>query len=104
MRNSQDRIEATHVGSLPRFEKLREANKLRLEQGGQLEWFDGILRESVSEVVAKQRDCGVTIPNDGEYGKAMSGKVDYGAWWSYSFQRLGGLEIREGGLNVVPPH
>jgi 5-methyltetrahydropteroyltriglutamate--homocysteine methyltransferase len=102
MRNSQDRIEVTHVGSLPRWEKLREANKLRLEQGGELEGFDDILRESVSEVVAKQKACGVTIPNDGEYGKAMSGKVDYGAWWSYSFQRLGGLELREGGLGIIP--
>jgi 5-methyltetrahydropteroyltriglutamate--homocysteine methyltransferase len=102
MRNSQDRIEVTHVGSLPRWEKLREANKLRLEQGGELEGFDDILRETVSEVVARQKACGVTIPNDGEYGKAMSGKVDYGAWWSYSFQRLGGLELREGGLGIIP--
>jgi methionine synthase II (cobalamin-independent) len=53
MKYSQDRIEVTHVGSLPRWEKLREANKLRLEQGGDLEGFDNILRESVSEVVAK---------------------------------------------------
>lgn len=103
MRRSENRIEVTHVGSLPRFEKLREANKRRMEQDGGMERFDETLRTSVSDVVAKQKDCGVTIPNDGEYGKSMSGKVDYGAWWSYSFQRLGGLEIREGGLDVVPP-
>lgn len=102
MRTSKNRIEVTHVGSLPRWSKLREANKERLAQGGELEGFDQILAESVSEVVRKQKEVGVTIPNDGEYGKAMAGKVDYGAWWSYSFQRLGGLEIREGGLNIVP--
>lgn len=104
MKNSQNRIEVTHVGSLPRFERLREANRLRREQGGDLEGFDAVLAESVSEVVAKQKTCGVTIPNDGEYGKSMSSKVDYGAWWSYSFQRLGGLQLREGGLAGVVPH
>lgn len=72
------------------------------EQHGELEGFDETLQASVSDVVAKQKACGITIPNDGEYGKSMSGKVDYGAWWSYSFQRLGGLEICEGDLDVVP--
>ena len=104
MRNSSNRIEVTHVDSLPRWEKLREANKKRLEQGGELDGFDEILKESVDAVVRKQKDVGVTVPNDGEYGKAMAGKVDYGAWWSYSFQRLGGLEVREGGISGVAPH
>lgn len=102
MRNSKDRIEVSHVGSLPRTDALREANKKRQEQGGELEGFDQILADAVVDVLEKQKEVGVTIPNDGEYGKAMSGKVDYGAWWSYSFQRLGGLELHEGGLDVVP--
>ena len=29
----------------------------------------------------------------GSTAKAMGQRVDYGAWWSYSFQRLGGLEL-----------
>ncbi len=37
------------------------------------------------------------MPGDGEYGKAMSSAIDYGAWWSYSFQRLSGLELVPGG-------
>ena len=90
MKNSSNRIEVSHVGSLPRPDKLREANKKRLENNGELEGFDAILAESVVDVLAKQKEVGITIPNDGEYGKSMSGKVDYGAWWSYSFQRLGG--------------
>src|SRR5690606_41315471 len=65
---------------------------------------DEILAESVSAVVRKQKDVGVTIPNDGEYGKAMSGKVDYGAWWSYSFQRLGGLELKGDDINAIAQH
>jgi 5-methyltetrahydropteroyltriglutamate--homocysteine methyltransferase len=67
-----------------------------------MEGFDEILAESVSQVIRKQKEVGVTIPNDGEYGKAMAGKVDYGAWWSYSFQRLGGLELKPGGMDIVP--
>lgn len=102
MRNSSERIEVTHAGSLPRPDALREANKQRLAQGGELDGFDEILAESVAEVVQRQVDAGITVPNDGEYGKSMSGKIDYGAWWSYSFQRLGGLTLREGGMGMVP--
>jgi 5-methyltetrahydropteroyltriglutamate--homocysteine methyltransferase len=103
MLTSKDRIQVSHVGSLPRPDALREANAARLAAGGELDGFDQILADAVNDVVRRQKDAGITVPNDGEYGKAMSGKVDYGAWWSYSFQRLGGLEIREGGLDVVPP-
>ncbi|MGB8383425.1 MAG: cobalamin-independent methionine synthase II family protein [Dermatophilaceae bacterium] len=102
MRNSTERIEVTHAGSLPRPYALLAANKKRLAQGGELDGFDGILAQSVEGVVRRQLDAGITVPNDGEYGKSMSGKVDYGAWWSYSFQRLGGLELREGGMSLVP--
>ncbi|MGV1007691.1 MAG: cobalamin-independent methionine synthase II family protein [Dermatophilaceae bacterium] len=102
MRNSSERIEVTHAGSLPRPDALLEANRTRLAQGGELDGFDEILAQSVQEVVRRQLEVGVTVPNDGEYGKSMSGKVDYGAWWSYSFQRLGGLTLREGGMGLVP--
>jgi 5-methyltetrahydropteroyltriglutamate--homocysteine methyltransferase len=47
----------------------------------------------VAEVVRRQRAIGIDVPGDGEYGKAMGQRVNYGAWWSYSFQRLGGLEL-----------
>src|SRR5690349_20496060 len=94
MQNSNGRIQVSHVGSLPRPDKLRDANKQRLEQGGELEGFDGVLAESVEAVLSKQKEVGITIPKDGEYGKSMSGKVDYGAWWSYSFQRLGVPELK----------
>lgn len=104
MQNSNGKIQVSHVGSLPRPEKLRAANKQRLEQGGKLEGFDGILAESVNDVLAKQKEAGITIPNDGEYGKSMSGKVDYGAWWSYSFQRLGGLELRNATVATGTDH
>ena len=47
----------------------------------------------MAEVVRRQRAIGIDVPGDGEYGKAMGQRVNYGAWWSYSFQRLGGLEL-----------
>ena len=46
--------------------------------------FEGLLTAAVADLVRRQRDLGITIPGDGEYGKAMSSAVDYGAWWSYS--------------------
>jgi 5-methyltetrahydropteroyltriglutamate--homocysteine methyltransferase len=101
MRNSTDRIEVTHVGSLPRSPELIAANKRRKEEGRRFEGFDEIISQAVVDVVQKQKDAGVTIPNDGEYGHAMSGTIDYGAWWSYSFHRLGGTELREGALLSV---
>ena len=53
--------------------------------------------------MARQRDAGITVPGDGEYGKGMGHRINYGAWWSYSFQRLGGLELLGQGLFVMPP-
>ena len=51
----------------------------------------------------RQREAGIDVPGDGEYGKAMGHRVNYRAWWSYSFQRLGGLELGTQGLYDVPP-
>jgi 5-methyltetrahydropteroyltriglutamate--homocysteine methyltransferase len=53
-------------------------------------------------VVRRQREAGIDVPGDGEYGKAMGQRINYGAWWSYSFQRLGGLVL---GTEIykVPP-
>ena len=98
MLNSRDGIQTTHVGSLPRTPELVEANAAREvgEDGFTLEStpkFESLLTAAVTDVVQRQKDVGITVPNDGEFGHAMSGKVDYGAWWSYSFQRLSGLEL-----------
>jgi 5-methyltetrahydropteroyltriglutamate--homocysteine methyltransferase len=57
----------------------------------------------VAEVVRRQADLGIDVPGDGEYGKAMGHPVNYGAWWTYSFQRLSGLEIADGSLLTQRP-
>ena len=49
------------------------------------------LASAVAEVVQKQRQLGVDIPDDGEFGKAVAGTYDYGAWWNYAFARMSGF-------------
>ncbi|WP_287928859.1 cobalamin-independent methionine synthase II family protein [Arthrobacter sp.] len=86
-----DHIRTTHAGSLPRTPALLAANAER-EAGGDTDEYQALLAESVVDIVARQQAAGIDIPNDGEYGHTMSNAVDYGAWWNYSFGRLGGLE------------
>lgn len=84
-------IRTTHVGSLPRTPELLAANDRRAKGDISDEEFNGILENAVNEVVQRQVDLGLDIVNDGEYGHITSGAVDFGAWWNYSFTRLGGL-------------
>lgn len=84
-------VQVSHAGSLPRTPELLAANAARL--AGADGDFDTVLADAVVDVVQAQLDAGVTIVGDGEYGKSMSNPFDFGAWWSYSFTRLGGLEI-----------
>ena len=52
----------------------------------------------------RQVAAGITVPGDGEYGKSMGSKVNYRAWWSYSFTRLGGLRIEDIDRDTMPVH
>jgi 5-methyltetrahydropteroyltriglutamate--homocysteine methyltransferase len=105
MRQSRDQILTSHAGSLPRPEALIDANRAR-ESGMATDErrFQDQLRTSVAEVVRLQKQAGIAIPGDGEFGKSMGHKVNYRAWWSYSFQRLGGLELGTAGLYDMPAH
>jgi 5-methyltetrahydropteroyltriglutamate--homocysteine methyltransferase len=98
MRHSADRILTSHVGSLPRPGVLIEANRAReagetTDEGA----FQQTLRLAVVDVVRHQRELGTDIPNDGEFGKSVSYRVHYGAWWNYAFQRWGGIEFGAAG-------
>ena len=94
MRRSVDRILTSHVGSLPRPDALIEANRTRQadETTGEAA-FEQTLRTAVADVVRHQRKLDVDIPNDGEFGKSVTDRVHYGAWWNYAFQRWGGIEF-----------
>jgi len=91
MKTSADRILTTHVGSLPRPDDLMALYRENAADAMLLPR----LKSAVGEIVARQRALGIDIVNDGEYGKAMRAAVDYGAWWSYVYDRLGGFELSE---------
>jgi 5-methyltetrahydropteroyltriglutamate--homocysteine methyltransferase len=75
MKRSTSKILTTHVGSLPQPDgSWTNAATDELE-----------LRKTVGEVIAKQRDVGLDVVNDGEYAKG-------GDWLSYTDDRLNGFE------------
>jgi 5-methyltetrahydropteroyltriglutamate--homocysteine methyltransferase len=87
---SSDRIVATHAGSLVRPDEL--ISYLRAMDRGEPYDEEGhahCLSDAVRDVVARQRDVGVDIVSDGEYGKS--------AWNYYVYERLGGIELRPRG-------
>jgi len=98
MRASSDHILTSHAGSLPRPDELIAA------------WAaddEGALRQtltaSVAEVVRRQKAVGIDVPGDGEYGKPMAQRVNYGSWWRYSWSRLGGLDPHGPSLYEMEP-
>ena len=91
-------IETTTAGSLPRTDALIAANAARAfeDDGFTLkvtEEHEALVAAAVRDVVERQQRAGISQPGDGEFGKAMSNAVDYGAWWGYSFQRVAGLAL-----------
>ena len=85
-RSSSGKILTTHVGSLPRADGTDRP-------GGE---DDAALRRSVADVVARQRDVGIDVINEGEYTKG-------GDWLSYVDNRFAGFEARPptGGVPVI---
>ena len=104
MKTSSDHILTSHVGSLPRPDDLIAANRAR-EAGEATDEhaFQEKLRGAVAEVVRRQRELGIDIPGDGEFGKSMGHRVNYGAWLSYCFHRLGGLDLSGPDMRDMPP-
>jgi 5-methyltetrahydropteroyltriglutamate--homocysteine methyltransferase len=82
---SIDRILTTHVGSLPRSQNV--VDQLVAKQKGELadqQAFDDVMRDGVSDVVARQVEAGVDIVSDGETSKI--------AYSTYITDRLTGFE------------
>src|SRR5215472_3409387 len=104
MRTSTDHILTSHVGSLPRPDDLIGANRAR-EAGEPVDegQFQERLRAAVADVVRRQRDIGIDVPGDGEYGKSMGHRIDYGVWMSYCYHRLDGLDFTGPDMHAMPP-
>ena len=85
MKCSTQRILTTHVGSLPRPEKVTELifAKEREENYSQLE-FDETIADAVKNTVARQVDVGIDIVSDGEMSK-----ISYA---TYIKERISGFE------------
>ena len=105
MRTSSDHILTSHAGSLPRPDALIAANRAH-ETGDAVDerHYEETLRAAVAEVVRHQKELGVDIPGDGEFGKPMGQRVNFGSWWRYSWQRLGGIEPGQNSLYDMQPH
>jgi len=94
MANSTDRILTTHVGSLPRPQRLIELNHRRLmEETVDEAVFARELKDAVADLVRHQQEAGIDLVNDGEFGHTMGYNYDYGSWWSYVIRRLDGVEV-----------
>ena len=92
MRRSESRILTTHVGSLPRPDELLALNsEIARTPSSDRSAYAHRLRDAVLDVVRRQNDLGLDVVNDGEYGKAMRSRLDYGAWISYVIERFTGF-------------
>ncbi|WP_336022325.1 cobalamin-independent methionine synthase II family protein [Halobellus salinisoli] len=59
-------IRTTHVGSLPRSDRLRS---LLTDSDARGEAFEAAVEESIREVVRRQADVGIDVANDGEQSR-----------------------------------
>jgi 5-methyltetrahydropteroyltriglutamate--homocysteine methyltransferase len=104
MRASTDHILTSHAGSLPRPDALIAANEARERGTADPAQFERTLSQAVAEVVRQQKELGIDVPGDGEFGKSMAQSVNYGSWWRYSWMRLGGIEPGTDTLLELQPH
>jgi 5-methyltetrahydropteroyltriglutamate--homocysteine methyltransferase len=87
IQQNTDRIQTTHIGSLPRPHRLLDAMKAKYSGKPYDEAaFQQALRDAVTEVVRKQVDCGIDIVTDGEFSKP--------GFFTYIRERLEGFESR----------
>jgi 5-methyltetrahydropteroyltriglutamate--homocysteine methyltransferase len=87
LQQNTDRIQTTHIGSLPRPHLLLDAMKAKYAgQAYDDNAFQEALRGAVRDVVRKQVDCGIDIVTDGEFSKP--------GFFTYVRERLDGFESR----------
>jgi 5-methyltetrahydropteroyltriglutamate--homocysteine methyltransferase len=98
MKASLAHIQTSHAGSLPRPDELIAAWEANDERA-----LTQKLPAAVTEVVRRQHDLGIDVPGDGEFGKPMAQRVNYGSWWRYSWNRLGGLDPHGPSLYEMEP-
>ena len=82
-----DRIQTTHIGSLPRPHALLDLMKAKLnDKPYDQNAYALTLKKAVTDVVRKQAQCGIDIVTDGEFSKP--------GFFTYIRERLEGFESR----------
>lgn len=94
IQQNTDRIQTTHIGSLPRPHALLDMMKAKYSgQSYDEAAFEAALKKSVADVVRKQAECGIDIVTDGEFSKP--------GFFTYIQERLDGYEARPGGKMTI---
>jgi 5-methyltetrahydropteroyltriglutamate--homocysteine methyltransferase len=87
LQQNTDRIQTTHIGSLPRPRDLLDILKARLlGQPYDESRYRTLLTKSVADSVRKQVECGIDFVTDGEFSKP--------GFFTYIQERLEGYEAR----------
>jgi 5-methyltetrahydropteroyltriglutamate--homocysteine methyltransferase len=87
LQQNTDRIQTTHIGSLPRPHVLLDLLKAKYTgQPFDQDKFEKLLTDCVAETVRKQVECGIDIVTDGEFSKP--------GFFTYIQERLEGFETR----------
>jgi len=89
LQQNKDRIQTTHIGSLPRPHNLLDLLKAKLtDQPYDEAALEKTLAAAVMDSVRKQAECGIDIVTDGEFSKP--------GFFTYIQERLDGFEARPG--------
>src|SRR6266852_3577672 len=87
IQQNTDRIQTTHIGSLPRPHGLLDLMKAKFTgKPYDQKTYDATIAEAVADCVRKQVECGIDIVTDGEFSKP--------GFFTYIQERLEGFEAR----------
>ena len=87
IQQNTDRIQTTHIGSLPRPHAVLDMMKAKFAgQPYDRKTYDATITKAVADSVRKQVDCGIDIVTDGEVSKP--------GFFTYIQERLEGFESR----------
>jgi 5-methyltetrahydropteroyltriglutamate--homocysteine methyltransferase len=87
IQQNTNRIQTTHIGSLPRPHALLDLMKAKLnDKPYDQNAYASTLKKAVTDAVRKQVECGIDIVTDGEFSKP--------GFFTYIRERLEGFESR----------
>jgi 5-methyltetrahydropteroyltriglutamate--homocysteine methyltransferase len=89
LQQNTDRIQTTHIGSLPRPHALLDMMKAKFSgKPYDQKQYDATVARAIAETIKKQVECGIDFVTDGEFSKP--------GFFTYIRDRLAGFESRPG--------